>query len=378
MVRFDNPNKSNASRAKNNLLQKLMGFFSNATKGAKVTTFVILIIFGGLIIKFIPGQDKNRNITNYTVEVQRGRLTGLVTSSGELKAERSVNISPERQGLLKEVYVKEGDRVKEGQLIAKMNDGDFVYRLNELKADYETQKASFERHKMLYKEGAISAEKHDESRNLFLKSKARLKQSEVEGSELRIKAPFSGLITARYSDPGAFVTPTTRASATAGATSTSIVELSKGLEVVAKVSESDISRIRISQSANVRVDAYPEKRFEAIVDEIAPRAIKTNNVTSFEVTLSLVNETDELLIGMTADVEFRSGETDISTVVPTVAIVTKEGVPGLLIVGKKQQPQFQKVELGTSSGSKTAILNGINPGDRIFIDLPPWAKQKRD
>ena len=81
---------------------------------------------------------------------------------------------------------------------------------------------------------------------------------------------------------------------------------------------------------------------------------------------------------MTVDIEFQGATTDISTLVPTVAIVTENGKPGVLIIGKNSQPQFQKVELGTSSGSRTAIINGINPGDRIFVDLPPWAKKKRD
>jgi HlyD family secretion protein len=63
--------------------------------------------------------------------------------------------------------------------------------------------------------------------------------------------------------------------------------------------------------------------------------------------------------------------------VPTVAIVTENGKPGVLLVGKNDQPQFQAVELGASSGSQTAILNGVQPGSKVFIDLPPWAK-KRD
>ena len=81
---------------------------------------------------------------------------------------------------------------------------------------------------------------------------------------------------------------------------------------------------------------------------------------------------------LVADIEFQSDATNISTLVPTVAIVTENGTPGVLIVGKEKKPQFQKVELGTSSGSKTAIIKGINPGDLVFIDLPPWASKQRD
>ena len=81
---------------------------------------------------------------------------------------------------------------------------------------------------------------------------------------------------------------------------------------------------------------------------------------------------------MTADVDFQTGETAISTLVPTVAIVTENGKPGVLVIGDGNQPRFQKVELGTSSGSKTVIITGVNPGDKVFINLPPWASQRKN
>ena len=126
----------------------------------------------------------------------------------------------------------------------------------------------------------------------------------------------------------------------------------------------------------MRVDAFPDERFEAKVAEIAPRAEKKDNVTSFEVTLNLLAPPPKLRIGMTADIDFDIGQSAINTLVPTVAIVTENGVPGLLVIGQNDQPRFQAVELGNSSGSKTAIIKGITPGKRVFIDLPPWAKKK--
>mgnify|MGYP003950583115 FL=1 len=360
------------------LLMNMKSLIPHKKAWIGIFSFLILMSFGALLSRCGPGQNRVPDLTNYTEEAKSGRLPGLITSSGELRATRSVNVSPERQGLLDDLFVKEGDRVKKGQLIAKMKSGDYLYRFNELKAEFVKQRSAYERRKKLFVQGAISAEDLEEYRNRYLTSEARLKQREVEGSQLRILAPFDGIITTRYAEPGAFVTPTTRASSTAGSTSTSIVELSQGLEVMAKVPESDVGRIRVNQDANVRVDAFPDKKYSAKVSEIAPRATKTNNVTSFEVTLILINPSDDLRIGMTVDIEFQIDETNISTLVPTVAIVTEEGKPGVLIVGQQSQPTFKEVELGISSGSQTAIIKGIKPGDQVFIDLPPWAKKKRD
>ena len=351
-------------------------------KKKKILGLIALSVLsvGGISFKLSQGNGSNKDITEFTISAESGTLPGLITASGELKANKSVNVSPKRQGILDEIFVEEGDQVKEGDLIAKMDFGDLEFRINEIKANYETQKASHLRRMMLFNEGAISAEEYEEYKNRFLGSEAKFKQIEVEEKETKIRAPFDGVITTRYAVPGAFVTPTTSASSSphGGSTSSSIVELSQGLEIVSKVPESDIGRIRIGQDATIRVDAFPDRRFKAVVKKISPRAIKNNNVTSFEVTLSLTNKTENLRIGMTSDINFETGATKTSTLIPTVAIVTEQGETGVLVIGNNNQPKFKKIELGTSSGSNTAIISGLEPGEKVFIDLPPWAKKRKN
>jgi len=332
-----------------------------------------------------------QNVTPYTALARSGSLPGVVTASGELDAVERVNVSPKRQGQLRELLVDEGDRVEEGQPIAVMDSGDLRDRLEELLANLRSAQAELERSRSelarnqpLHRQGAISLNDlqrfqadYEVKRMGVAAATQRIQQRQVEGNELIVRAPFAGVISQRFAEPGAFVTPTTTASATAGATSSSIVELSQGLEVIAKVPESDLGRLRIGQPADVRVDAFPDRRFPARVRQIAPRAVKLNNVTSFEVKLGLLNPPPELRIGMTADVDFKTGNLPARTLVPTVAVVTEKGRPGVLLVGKNRQPTFQPVELGVSSGKDTQILSGLDPGTRVFIDLPPWAKQRK-
>jgi HlyD family secretion protein len=303
-----------------------------------------------------------------------------------------VNVSPKRQGLIEKLFVDEGDTVKAGQAIARMDAGDLRDRAQELAANIRSAEAELERsaselrrNEPLYRQGAISFNdlsrfRADEKvkRMAVNAARQRLEQRYVEKEELIVRAPFDGVISQRFANPGAFVTPTTTASASAGATSSSIVELSQGLEVLAKVPESDLGRLRLGMPASVRVDAFPDRRFAARVRQIAPRAVKTNNVTSFEVKLALVDPAPELRIGMTADVDFQTGRLQARTLVPTVAVVTEEGKPGVLLVGKESQPTFRPVELGVSSGRNTQIIAGLEPGSRVFIDLPPWAKKRKN
>lgn len=350
----------------------------------------VLLTAGGVIWNQGPGSDRSRQLSEYTVAAEQGSLPSVITASGELEAIRRVNVSPKQGGVVEELYVDEGDVVAKGQVLARMDAGDFQDRMDELaalerqaKADYETKRAEYLRNRQLVDFGAISESDLDGFRSAFISSKEaltaareRIEQRNVEGSDLLIRAPFSGLITERFAEPGSFVTPTTAASTNAGATSSTLVELSEGLEVAAKVPESDIGRIRVGQEATVRVDSFPDQLFPAKVRDIAPRALKTDNVISFEVELTLIDPPPTLRIGMTADVNFQTGRTTASTLVPTVAIVTERGQSGVLLVGKDDEPTFQPVELGVSSGDKSAILSGVKPGTRVFIDLPPWAKPR--
>jgi HlyD family secretion protein len=349
-----------------------------------------LAVLAGTGVWFQQRRMAQRDVTPFTAVARSGSLPGIVTATGELDAVKRVNVSPRRQGLLQKLYVDEGDTVRAGQPLALMDAGDLMDRQQELMANLRSAQAELARsaselarNEPLYRQGAISLNELNRYRTDYevkrmgvAAARQRVEQRGVEGDELIVRAPFDGVISQRYADPGSFVTPTTTASATAGATSSSIVELAQGLEVLAKVPESDLGRLRVGLPASVRFDAFPDRRFAARIRQIAPRAVKTNNVTSFEVKLALLDPSRKLRIGMNADVDFQTGKLQADTLVPTVAVVTEKGRPGVLLVGKDRQPTFQPVELGVSSGRDTQILSGVKAGTQVFIDLPPWAKKR--
>ena len=326
---------------------------------------------GFLVLQLLKGPK--RNITPYTTAVRQGSLAGIITASGEIEAQQRVNVSPKKQGQLLELYVDEGDVVKAGQPLARMDPSDIRNRLEELQAQIDSAKvdlnrsrSEYERRRSLFSDGAISGD--DISRY----------KAAYESSQALYSAARQRTITNRYADPGSYVTPTTAASATAGATSSSIVELAAGLQVNAKVPESDIGRIRNGQAASVRVDAFPDQRFAAQVKRISPRTEKSSNVTTVKVELELINPPlNKLRIGMTADIDFDAGRLKPNPLLPTVAIVTENGKPGVLVPGPGNEPRFVEITLGSSSGRNTQILTGVKAGEQVFIDLPPWAKKRK-
>jgi HlyD family secretion protein len=199
---------------------------------------------------------------------------------------------------------------------------------------------------------------------------ARLKIVEVQQEDTIVRAPFAGKITQKFTNVGSFVTPTTSASATSSATSTSIVAVGNGLEILAKVPEVDIGQIRVGQAVEIVADAYSDKVFKGRVRLIAPEAIVEQNVTSFQVRVALETGKNELQSGMNTDLKLVGQSINNALVVPTVAIVTENNQTGLLLPDENNKPQFRPVTLGITVNNRTQILKGVNSGDRVFLNLP--------
>ena len=201
-------------------------------------------------------------------------------------------------------------------------------------------------------------------------AKAQVRYQEILLEETKVRAPFSGVITQRYASQGAFVTPATSASNATFASSTSIVALARGLEVLAKVPEANIGEITSGQTVEVVADAYPDQVFKGKVKLIAPEAIVERNVTLFEVEVALETGKEKLRSGMNVDLQFLGDRFDNALVVPTVAIVTKKGETGVLVPDAKNQPKFRPIILGFNIGNQIQVLQGIKAGDLVFIELP--------
>ena len=208
-------------------------------------------------------------------------------------------------------------------------------------------------------------------------SQAALKQVEVQYGDTIITAPFEGIVTQRYAIEGAFVTPTTSASTSASASATSILALAQGLEVVAEVPEVDVGQLQSGQKVEIVADAYPDRVFLGKVKRIAPEAVVEDNVTSFEVRVTLLTGQDQLRSKMNVDVTFLGRELKDTLVVPTVAIVTQSGETGVMIVNEDNKPEFKPVTIGLTLRDKTQVLDGLSSKDRVFIDLPKERKIRR-
>jgi HlyD family secretion protein len=207
-------------------------------------------------------------------------------------------------------------------------------------------------------------------------AEAEVQAAQVQLNDTVIIAPFSGIVTQKYATEGAFVTPTTSASSTASATSTSILAIAKGLEVLANVPEVDVGQIKPGQQVEIVAEAFPDKVFKGKVQRVAPEAVVEQNVTSFQVRVALLTGQQELRSGMNVSLTFLGEQVSNALVVPTVAIVTQEGQTGVMVPDADNKPKFKLVTIGPTIQNQTQILNGLNKNQRVFIDLPEDFKKK--
>ena len=317
------------------------------------------------------------------VEEAKQRITSQIEQTksqlvqAELNLKLATNQVKRNKSLIDEGAISQDqfDEIRNEYLVSQTSVQEITQRLDELN---DSGFAEIQRLEAAVKEAQISLEEKKRSANLEIEglkaslqeAQANLEKMKIRLKETYIEAPFDGIITQKYASEGAFVTPTTSASTSASATSTSIFALAKGLEIVAKVPEIDITEIKLEQKVNIVADAYPDYTFQGVVTQIAPEAIIEQNVTSFEVKVALVTGLDKLLSQMNVDVTFLGESITNALMIPTVAIVTQNGQTGVMVPDQNNQPIFHSLKLGVTVGQETQVLDGLSPDDKIFINLP--------
>jgi HlyD family secretion protein len=203
-----------------------------------------------------------------------------------------------------------------------------------------------------------------------------LQNIQAQINDTIIRAPFDGVVTKKFADPGAFVTPTTSASSVAGAASNSILTLASTNQVVANLSESNIAQVRLGQKVMIRADAFPGKKFEGKVNQIAAQATVEQNVTSFEVKIALPDAEAQKVLrsGMNVETEFQVGELKNALVVPTVAVVRQQRATGVFVPGPDDKPIFTRIETGATVNNKTEVKSGLQGTERVLISFPPGTR----
>ena len=340
--------------------------------------------------------------------VERGDLARSVVATGKIQPLTKVEIKSKASGIVKKLYVFYGDRVKEGQVLAELDREQLEAAVREARANLLAAQASYERNRIeaegpdlpflksslersrkLYADGLIAPSLLEDADKAFqmglnkqtaAKSQAAVAKAEVEKarasleryeSDLKyatITSPMDGLVLSRDVEVGDAVSSIL----VLGSQATKVMSLGDVSEVyvLGKVDEADIGRVFIGQRARIVVESFKDKSFEGKVTKISPLGVEKDNVTTFEVRVSIQNPGGELKTNMTANAEVILEEKKGVLMVPESAVVyDKDRKPSLEVPDPKAENGRRKVavKLGISNGVKTEVAEGLREGDKVVL-----------
>lgn len=266
-------------------------------------------------------------------------------------------------GYLKTISVDRGDRVKEGQVLARLESPELDQQVANARASYNLRALTNQRTQELVKQALIAEQNADESRAAMLQAKATLDQLEAMQNYKVIRAPFAGVVTARHVDPGALVPQ-----ATAPANSNPIIALAtlSPVRVYADVPQSAAPFIQNGDPATVTVTEYPGREFKGAVTR-HPDALSP--VTRTMLTeVDIPNEDLALMPGMYAKVAFHIAVPAGVPLVPDDALVFQDGKVYVPVV-RDNRLHLAPVILGYDDGRLVEVREGVGNDDLIAINM---------
>ena len=373
------------------------------------------LLFGGAgavvlaAIALIAARSSSKEIDpSRLATVERGDVARSVVATGKIQPLAKVQVKSKASGIVKRLDVDYGDRVRQGQLLAELDKEQLEAGVREARAnllaaqaalernlieaegpDLPFLKSALERARQLYADGLIAPsilEDADKAYQMGInkktaaRSNAAMSKAEVEKAratlerfeaDLRyatIMSPMDGLVLSRDVEVGDAVSSIL----ILGSQATLIMTLGDVSEVyvLGKVDEADIGKVYLGQEARIVVESFKDKKFEGKVTKISPLGVEKDNVTIFEVRVSIRNPTGELKVNMSANAEVILEEKKNVLLVPESAVLyDKDRKPSLEVPDPKADKGRRKVaaKLGISNGVKTEVVEGLKEGDKVVL-----------
>jgi HlyD family secretion protein len=375
-----------------------------------------VIVFGGILGKAKPIPPEK------IVTAERGDIARSVVARGKIEPLSKVEVKSKANGITKALLVDVGDRVTEGQILAELDKEDLEAQVREAKATRDGEEANlhaaiaaeakakieaanpelefarrdFARAQELFNQKIASQQQLDDASRAFEVSKNRQQLldatvqtagAQVEQARARvaaakaaldraeetlryatIRAPIAGLVLTRSTELGDAVSSILNM----GSAATLIMTLGDVSSVYIKgeVDEADIGKAACGQHVRTKVEAYPTESFDGVVKRIAPMGKELNNVTTFEVRVSISNQQGKLLANMTANAEIVLEERKNVLLIPEAALVydkdknvSVQRLDPTVKLGWRKLP----LKIGISNGQRAEVLEGLKESDKLVL-----------
>jgi len=384
-----------------------------------VVLFVGLVVCGIALARLVKGSSID---SNRLAKVTRGDVTRSVVATGQIQPITKVEVKSKASGIVEKLYVDINNQVKKGQQLAQLDQQEILAQVDAQRAqlasaeanvsaydanieqdkvnaaapDLPMYKATLDRNLEMKKSGIVSQQALDDTNKDYLaaltrrdsakaqigvdtaklkqahaqvlQSQASLKQLEEQLSYTTIVAPMDGVILSRDVEIGDAV------SSILVLGSTATLVMTEGdinqVYVQGKVDEADIAHVYMAQPARIKVESFRDRTFNGKVTKIAPLGVQKDNVTTFEVRVSIDNPGGELKANMTANAEILLDEHKGVLTVPENAVMyDNQKNASVQVPDSNQKDGVRKVavKVGLSNGSVSEIVSGLKEGDQVVL-----------
>src|SRR4051812_9006614 len=382
---------------------------------------VVLAVLAGVGIAVAKGGGTKFDPSKLG-KVEQGDLAKSVVATGKIEPITKVDIKSKASGIVKRLLADAGDTVKAGQVLAELDKEEIQASLNQSRASLEAAEANlrateadierakvdalgpdvptlqraYERAQQMAKDGVVSqsslddaqrayelaVNKRDMARATLTVSKAKQMQAKAQVAQQRanvdqieqqfrnstIVAPIDGIVLSRNVEVGDAVSSIL----ILGSSATLVMTLGDTHEVFVKgkVDESDIGKVFLGQPARIKVESFKDKSFNGKVTKISPLGNEKDNVTTFEVRVSIDNPGGELKAAMTANAEILLEEHKNVLYIPEGALIYDKDKNASVEVPDAKAPDGKRkvaVKVGISNGSKTELLSGLKKDDKVVL-----------
>ncbi len=382
----------------------------------------VFVLIGGLYgISTLRGAKPEFDASRL-VTVERGTMVLSVVATGKIEPISEVEIKSKANGIIERLHADVGDIVRPGDVLAELDKENLEARLREARAnlqaaeaaklgaeaqlqktqveaegpEVEFAKRAYERALGLFEQKLAAQSALDDAKSVYdvarnrqraaqsalgvsrakiaeaaanvAQARAAVERAEEEVRNATIRAPIRGTVLTRDVEVGSAVSSILNL----GANATLVMKLGDIDEVFVrgKVDEADVGRVRVGQAARISVETFKDRSFDGKVTRISPIGAEKDNVTTFEVEVSIRNAGKELRANMTANAEIILEEHAGSLIVPESAIVYDAEKKPFVDVLAPAEPNGRRrvpVTLGVSNGTKTQVIDGVREGDTVVV-----------
>ncbi len=382
----------------------------------------VAAVTGGVFLTTALTRTSTRIDPSKLAKAERADLAKSVVATGKIEPYSKVELKSKASGIIKTLSVNVGDPVREGQVLVELDKEQLEARLREAKAQLQAAQANLQAARAAYEKNRVEAEGPDvpfaeknlvRARQLFrdglipesnvedaekIYELARNKQqtavsnlgvTKAQGAQAEaqvaqaaaavdraeddlrnstIRSPINGVVLSRDREVGDAVSSIL----VLGSSATLIMTLGDMREVYVKgkADESDIGKVYLDQPARITVESFKDRKFFGRVTKISPMGVEKDNVTTFEVRVSIENKTGELKANMTANAEIVLEEHKNVIMVPEAAILYGKDKSASVETPDPTAKNGKRkitIQAGISNGARTEVLSGLKEGQEVIL-----------